>query len=1189
MRIVISNPDTLGDFVLRQPLFSALHQAGHQLLLIVRPATLPFVPFVAPFAQTARFPTNPYESDVEAQWEHFAPLLHEVLDFKPDLFVVAPFQWTDFEEAFARRAAQIPLAGLSGRNTGFPRRDGLQMPAGRSFDLLATVDESVWELAKNEALAHKILGNELSLADPAIELAPSAKNSALAALAALGLRENDYCAVCVGGTANVSIKTWPAERWAEVLSSWMQKHGTRILFTAPRSEAPAINAVRALMPGARAHTFQWIDETNSQLETLVGLLGLSNGYIGHDTGPMHIAAALGKPVLAVFGGGHWPRFVPAAKSSRALTAKVDCIGCGWNCPFEKPYCVQALESSDVLSALNDLTGSNAMQRRDVIAVPLSSSASAAMLKESASIAAREKRELSRQFSTVSQRDAELGVLKTMVRETAAAAESNRMAAVERLSVMESLDGALKRERSELQSVRDRLESLRAEAAAVRTELAGTRNELAGREVELACLNEKSAADAKKIDEQNQAYAMLMKDRNAWVEIYKEAETKLKKNDELYWYERIWDTARRIAKFAVYGRQYVRRPETRKLPSITIVTPVFNCATYIRGTIESVLNQNHPNLEYIIVDGGSTDGTLDIINEYRGRIAHVISEPDTGMYDAVGKGFDVSHGEILAYLNADDMYEPGALLRVAEFFRDHPEAGVIYHENTVSSNGWRFANIAQPHVDMFTLLNRHVLFQDGVFFRRKNYFAVGGVNRKLRRAGDWALWLEMALWFKLHRVSGHASSFRVRSGQISENMDAYNREQDVARMEFKQRLNLKRRIKRLPRFFWTRAKNIAERLFRNRDFFYPADFPNMPPPPGKEPSLNAPRPLCPLTRKTPDRLLLSARHPMLGELEINHIYFKDDSRVALNHPAPNSEQALQLRAQRFAIPPVDWSKPPAGVIAPSAPYASPYAKSKLRGGILARVLRNLWCARVRPHSKFPTPAVALAAHTLGDLASIFDEQNSAVRFLDACCFDGALLDTISAATKWRCAGVEANPAAAAAARAKGHRVVECDIGDVPYAFPIKERFDIVHVGEGFSYLPHPVQTLNALKNLLAPGGILAIASPNLDSIQQEWFGPCWAHWHLTRFHALYSRSAVERLAHSTNMSILRARTFSHAQWTAFSMHFQVHGLAWSTPHIANIPESALNHAARLERLIRNVWDIRGKGDYILALLKNDTGL
>ena len=142
-----------------------------------------------------------------------------------------------------------------------------------------------------------------------------------------------------------------------------------------------------------------------------------------------------------------------------------------------------------------------------------------------------------------------------------------------------------------------------------------------------------------------------------------------------------------------------------------------------------------------------------------------------------------------------------------------------------------------------------------------------------------------------------------------------------------------------------------------------------------------------------------------------------------------------------------------------------------------------------------------------------------------------------------------------------------------------------LGSTLPYLHNPVKTLNALQSLLAPGGVLMIGSPNLDSKQLEWFGPSWAHWHLTRFHALYSRKAFERLAELANMKISRARSFSHAEWTAFGMHFQVHGLAWSVPHISTIPQSAILHAARLERLVKFACDYRGKGDYLSAILRS----
>lgn len=113
------------------------------------------------------------------------------------------------------------------------------------------------------------------------------------------------------------------------------------------------------------------------------------------------------------------------------------------------------------------------------------------------------------------------------------------------------------------------------------------------------------------------------------------------------------------------------------PLITIITVVLNGGRYLEQAIQSVVNQDYPNLEYIVIDGGSTDGTLDIIRKHEDRIDYWVSEPDNGIYDAMNKGITLAHGELIGLLNADDYYEPHALQAVATVYVAAPSTGIFY--------------------------------------------------------------------------------------------------------------------------------------------------------------------------------------------------------------------------------------------------------------------------------------------------------------------------------------------------------------------------------------------------------------------------------------------------------------------------------------------------------------------------------
>ena len=138
------------------------------------------------------------------------------------------------------------------------------------------------------------------------------------------------------------------------------------------------------------------------------------------------------------------------------------------------------------------------------------------------------------------------------------------------------------------------------------------------------------------------------------------------------------------------------------PLVSIVTPSYNQARYLEYTIRSVMEQDYPNIEYIIVDGGSNDGSAEIIRRYSERLAWWVSEKDHGQTDAINKGFAHARGEILAWLNSDDTYEINAVREAVAFLREQPQVGLVYGDaNFIDENGHmigRFPAAQTVHVD-----------------------------------------------------------------------------------------------------------------------------------------------------------------------------------------------------------------------------------------------------------------------------------------------------------------------------------------------------------------------------------------------------------------------------------------------------------------------------------------------------------
>jgi glycosyltransferase involved in cell wall biosynthesis len=216
------------------------------------------------------------------------------------------------------------------------------------------------------------------------------------------------------------------------------------------------------------------------------------------------------------------------------------------------------------------------------------------------------------------------------------------------------------------------------------------------------------------------------------------------------------------------------------PKISVITPSFNQAAYLEETIQSVLSQNYPNLEYIIIDGGSTDGSVDIIKKYADRLHYWVSEPDGGMYEAIQKGFAQSTGDMMGWLNSDDMLHKNALFSISELLSlpgvewiqgqatFYDEQGRTVHIRPVES--WNRLRYLQNDYEWIQ--------QESTYWTRELWEKAGGyVSVSYKYAGDLELWNRFFQHAKLYTPNCLIGGYRMRtSDQLSlEGMEKYHAE------------------------------------------------------------------------------------------------------------------------------------------------------------------------------------------------------------------------------------------------------------------------------------------------------------------------------------------------------------------------------------------------------------------------------
>lgn len=217
-----------------------------------------------------------------------------------------------------------------------------------------------------------------------------------------------------------------------------------------------------------------------------------------------------------------------------------------------------------------------------------------------------------------------------------------------------------------------------------------------------------------------------------------------------------------------------RYKEKNFPLVSIITPSFNQGEFIRETIESVLNQDYPNIEYIVIDGGSTDNTLEILKEYDGQIRW-ISEKDNGQADAINKGITLTRGEIIGWINSDDIYMENAVSKLVEYWMNNPEADMVYGDAIyIDRKGNYIDKYLTEEFDRQRLAEECIICQPAAFFSRAIVEKIGMLDVEYQLGMDYDLWMRIAKGGKILYtcICVAASRMYDENKTLSRRRDAY---------------------------------------------------------------------------------------------------------------------------------------------------------------------------------------------------------------------------------------------------------------------------------------------------------------------------------------------------------------------------------------------------------------------------------
>lgn len=206
---------------------------------------------------------------------------------------------------------------------------------------------------------------------------------------------------------------------------------------------------------------------------------------------------------------------------------------------------------------------------------------------------------------------------------------------------------------------------------------------------------------------------------------------------------------------------------RQVPKISIITPSFNQSTFIEEAIVSVIRQGYPDLEHFVIDGGSTDGSVDTIRRYEKQLAYWVTEKDRGQSHAINKALEKASGDIIGWLNSDDTYLPGALETMATYFEMYPTVCAIYGDGLITTEDGRPLRLKHEIPFIYRRLWRHdFIVQPAFFFRREILPSIGKLREDLYYAMDWEFFLRIAAHCRIRHIPAAIATYRLQRGAKS---------------------------------------------------------------------------------------------------------------------------------------------------------------------------------------------------------------------------------------------------------------------------------------------------------------------------------------------------------------------------------------------------------------------------------------